>query len=231
MSPTASQHDAAIWRTFTINDLIDCGRFHEVPDVPTTFPGSLAEDEKIVATGPFVLHEFVSLGNGSYTHDSGFFFASGPYGTALTAGVAIGRAVGNNSRRRAAADAATPRWCPVDDGLIHVSDSGFYLQSRRGLLPWGWPAVTSAQLIGPGQLWMSGNSTQGPVQWIVDSDWAELVLTLWARVQHPRHPQFEQGTWVPEGWAARIAAGGYALPPDLSGRWGRLMLGSGNAGA
>lgn len=171
----------------------------------------------------------MSIGDGTYVHDAGFFFASGRYGAALTAGVAIGRAVGNRSRRRAAADAAVPRWCLVDDGLVHVSDFGFYLQSRRGLLPWGWGAVTSAQLVGPGRLWMSGNSTNGPVQWIVDSDWAVLILTMWARVRHPRHPQFEQGAWIPEGWAARITADGYPLPPDHSGRWGRVALDVGEA--
>ena len=104
--PHTSQHDAAIWRTVCINDLVDSGRFHEVPHVPTTFPGALSPEEKVMATGPFALHEFMSIGDGTYVHDAGFFFASGRYGAALTAGVAIGRAVGNRSRRRAAADAA-----------------------------------------------------------------------------------------------------------------------------
>lgn len=42
--------------------------------------------------------------------------------------------------------------------------------------------------MGSGQVMITGNSQNGLVQWLILSDWAELVFTMWCWVRHPRPP-------------------------------------------
>ncbi|SIR99105.1 hypothetical protein SAMN05445060_2016 [Williamsia sterculiae] len=162
--------------------------------------------------GAFTLHDFGAMGDGSYVHNNGFFFASGGTGLALTAGMAAGRALGNGSRRSAAQAAAVARWKQIDQGALFVSTHGFRMQTQRGMYSWWWDAIGSMQLVAPGTVQFSGDSANGHVTWILGSEWAELVFTFWARVRHRRHPQFLNGGWVPPGWAQRYGASGMSAP-------------------
>ncbi|MCA0438311.1 MAG: hypothetical protein LCH98_17875 [Actinobacteria bacterium] len=213
------QHDAAIWKTLLVNELSDVNRFHEVETVPVLFAPQLAPDERFVAAGHFQLYDYGAVGDGTYERNSGFFFAAGPAGLALTGGVAAARAIGNASRRSRAASDAIPRWKVIDQGQIWVSHLGFSMRGQQSFLVWDWPSILAVELIGPGRLCFDGESDRGRIRWILQSDWAELAFTLWARARHPQHPQFVGRTWIPPGWAERTIARGYALPPALSGRW------------
>lgn len=224
-----SAHDSAIWRTVWFNDLIDRGRLADAPAVHSVMAPSIGEGERFLASGTFALLEFVSGGDGTYVHKSGggmFVLGSAGLVAASAAGMmagAAGRAIGNSSRRKAAAQAAQPQWRQVDSGGFDVSQFGFYLHTMRGIHSWSWWSITSAELVGPGQVMIVGDSDRGAIRWILLSDWAELVFTMWARARHPEHPQFVAGRWVPPGWIERASASDYDLPPVTGGRWGRLI--------
>lgn len=214
-----ARHDAAIWKTLLVNELIDVGRFEQVETVPVVFAPRISSDERFVGTGGFELYDFGAVGDGSYTKDAGFFFATGAAGLALTGTVAAARALGNASRRSRAAADAVARWKVMDSGLVWVSQHGLSLRGRTGFYVWGWDDFLAAELVGPGALCLDGAADSGQSRWILASDWSELAFTFWARARHPQHPQFLGRTWIPPGWADRTRARGYGLPPALSGRW------------
>lgn len=209
-------HDVAVWHTCQINELMDAGQAHVWPHVPTSFPPAFSTDEHLYGVGYFTLHDYRALGDGSYVQDNGFFFATGGVGLALTAGIMAGRAAGNSARRKAAADAAQERWHEIDRGQFWVSDYGMYFLTEHGrFYSWQFGAIDAAQLLAPGTPWFTGESANGPISWILTSDWAELVFTCWCRVRHPRHQQFLAGAWVPPGWRERIIAMSVPLPAHL----------------
>lgn len=194
-------HDTALWHTCEI--AVDLVRGVVPPprqEVQTAFPPQLGHDEQFWACGAFELLEQRSAGDGSYMHNSGFFFATGAVGLAATAAFAGARALGNSSRRQAAEQAAVPRWMPVEAGHVYVSALGLHLHTGSSVLPWAWPAFTAMQMVGPGAVHVLGNSDAGPVSWVLRSDWAELAFVTWALAHHRRHPQFLNGGWLPPGW-------------------------------
>lgn len=212
-----SAHDVAVWHACQINELFDAGDAQRWPHVPTSFAPAFAPDEHMFGAGWFTLHDHGALGDGSYTQDDGFFFATGNVGLALTAGAMAGRAIGNASRRRAAEQAAQERWKELERGQFWVSDYGFYfLTESAQFFSWDFGSIRAMQLIGPATLWFSGESSEGAISWVLTSDWAELVFTFWCRIVHPRHQQFAGGAWVPPGWRDRIIAMAVPLPAHIA---------------
>lgn len=161
-----------------------------------------------------VLSTWDSPGDGTYYHSGGTFIATGKGGLALTAGIAGVQAMRNSSRRRQAAAAAQPRWIPADQGLIHGSH-GFYLQTPTGFHAWDWGSVHSAQVIGIGKAWIQGQSDRGPISWVIDSHWAEMIFVLWALVCNRCHPQLIGGCWLPPHWMPWAADQGFPPPRIL----------------
>lgn len=197
--------------------MIDADDYLGIPTLPVMF-APLAGD-LVWAAAPFDLYSWGAPRNGSYTVDNGFFFATGGLGLALTAGFAAARAAGNSARRRQARADLVERWLPIDAGTVFVSNLGLYLATPGGLHVWGWDSITSIQILQPRQISLTGESANGPIHWLVVSDAAELLFTLWARVRHPAHPQFSSRAWLDRGWFERMASNGEGLPPNLSGRW------------
>lgn len=226
-----SAHDSAIWRTVWINDLMDRDRLAEVPSVSTVMAPSIGEGERVVADGRFTLLDFIAGGDGSYVHKSGGgFIAMGrpAFIVGSAAGMALGaaaRAAGNSNRRNAAWAAAQKQWRQIDVGGINISQFGFYLHTVNGIHVWNWWSISAAELVAPGQVSISGDSQNGAIRWIVQSEWAELIFTMWARARHPQHPQFLAGRWVPPGWADRVRASEYDLPHVSDGRWTHVVDG------
>jgi hypothetical protein len=199
--PLWTDRDSALWHTCELAADLAQGRpSRHGLRVLTPFRPQLAEDEQVWVEGRFELLDRVALGDGSYVHNGGFFFATGPAGLAATAAVAVGTALGNNSRRRVAQARAVPRWMPIDAGLFYVSAHGFYMHSADGLFAWPWNSVAAGSMVGPGALHLAGDAVRGPVSWILRSDWAELVFVTWALAVHPEHPQLVTGDWLPPGW-------------------------------
>ncbi|WP_298458746.1 hypothetical protein [uncultured Cellulomonas sp.] len=207
--PQYSDHDAAIWHTRAMLQSLADGRPETLPHVPTTFPpglGAVDGGERVLARGPFQLLTFRPIGDGTVQSGGrGFFFAAGRGGLAATAAVAGYRALADRNRRQAAAEDAVPRWVVDAAGTAFVSTHGVYLDTGHALLPWAWPHVDSMELAAPGAVHLRGRSEQGPVSWIIRSDWAELAFVLWCLARHPAHPQLASGGWIPAGWPEREA--------------------------
>lgn len=177
--------------------------------IATAFAPTLGDEERLLAHGDFILSECIAPGDGTYTHDSGFFFATGGAGLALTGVVAGARALGNASRRRQAQQAAIPRWMQVDRGSIFVGTHGFYLQSGLGHRAWGWSGITMADMVGPDQVYIVGETNQGhQVNWVIASPWAPLLFALWCLARHQQHPRFRSNAWLPPGWWERALVAG-----------------------
>lgn len=211
---TISSHDEFLWHTLSINARLDAGRYETIPTLQVMF-APMAND-LVWGAAFFNLYSWGAPGNGSYVRDNGFFFATGGLGLALTAGTALARAAGNRSRRRQAEANAAPRWLHIDQGTVYVSNLGFYLAAPNGLHTWTWEAVTSMQMLHPGQASLTGTSNNGPIHWLLATDAAELIFTLWARVRHPNHPQLTSRAWLDLGWYDRMAKAGRALPTGFS---------------
>lgn len=88
-----------------------------------TVPFRLRQGETCYAQGPAQLWQFLE-GDGTYVHKSrgGFGFV----GLAVVASTAAG----NRARRSRAAREAEPRFRPVDEGTIYLTDQRFVLQGR-----------------------------------------------------------------------------------------------------
>jgi len=195
--------DSALWYTCEIAADLMAGRRPGITlDVVAPFPPD-AQNQPSGASGDFALYELRANGDGSYLRNQGFFFATGALGLAATAAIAMGRAAGNNARRRAAIEATTPRWTAIDGGHLYLACSGFKMHSATGLFPWAYSDVDSAQMVAPQCVSFQGLSSRGPISWVVSSMWAELLFITWALARHPRHPQVVSGGWLPPGWLQR----------------------------
>lgn len=172
VQPQWTDRDSALWHTCELAADLAQGRAPQAHlEVLTPFPPQFARDELSWAAGPFQLLERISPGDGSYVHNGGFFFATGPIGLAATAAVALGKAAGNSSRRRAAEASAVPRWMPIDTGMIYVSAYGFYLSGEGGLYPWSWGSISMGSMVEPGAMHLTGQTARGTISWILRSDW------------------------------------------------------------
>ena len=198
-----SSHDAGVWHTCDIAASIIHGRLNQRPEILAPFPMRFDSTEKLLAYGGFDLLVIGTLGDGTYQHNSGFLFATGAAGLALTGAHAVTKAMGNSRRRREAEAAAAPRWLKVDGGTLWVSSHGFYMQTSAGLFPWNWQAIDSMAMVAPADVHVQGQSQTDAISWRFRSDWAELLFVVWALVRHPRHPQLLDGSWLPDGWVNR----------------------------
>ncbi|PYI69091.1 hypothetical protein CVV68_04715 [Arthrobacter livingstonensis] len=160
-------------------------------------------DEGIYAHGPFQLLEFRANGDGSYVHNTSVVAATGRGAVPFMLGFAATQAIGNASRRSRAANLAQQRWQPIDRGTVAVSNYGFYMHTPATVMAWQWQHINLAELTGPGQLRIQGQSERGPINWILESDWAELIFVFWASVRNPTSPQFVTRTWLPQDWLTK----------------------------
>lgn len=210
-------HDTAIWHTLDILAAVLTSQLQERPATMSPFPPSMGPGERMLSQGGYDRLQYMAAGDGSY--DSSMFIAGGTgvLGLGLLAGTALASAAGNASRRSRAQEAAQERWRPLDSGLLWISTHGFYLQNPHGLLPWSWPAVTSAMVAGPAAVHLQGQTDGGvAVSWIVRSHFAELLFVLWALYRHPGHPQLVTGGWLPPGWAEHARAHGHLPEQQLA---------------
>jgi hypothetical protein len=88
-----------------------------------TVPFRLSQDEACYTKGSAQLWQFLE-GDGTYVHKSRGGF--GLLGLALVAGTAAG----NKSRRARAEREAAPRFRPVDEGTVYVTDKRFVIQGQ-----------------------------------------------------------------------------------------------------
>ncbi|WP_326566010.1 hypothetical protein VSH64_29580 [Amycolatopsis rhabdoformis] len=210
--PPWTQRDEVLRYTCHLAMLMGQGHdLGHLQEVLAPFPPTNARDERLLAAGPFVLSDFRALGDGSWNVSTPFVFGTGALGVGLVAGSLVGGAVAKSRARNAAAANAVPRWVPIEQGTVYLSEYGFYLHTPR-VLAWNWPSITGATMAGPGLVHLTGDSQNGSVSWLLQSDWAELVFVAWANAVHPRHPQFVTGQWLPPGWVEHARY--HQRPPD-----------------
>lgn len=198
--PPWTQRDEALRYTCHLVALMAEGHdFAHLTEVLAPFPTANEVDERLWAGGPFVLSEFRALGDGSWQVSTPVVFGTGALGVGLLAGSLVGGSVAKSRARRAAQAAAIPRWIPVEQGTLYLSQYGFYLHTPR-VVRWHWAAITGASMVAPATVHLTGDGASGPVSWLVQSDWAELLFASWALKIHPRHPQLVSGQWLPPGW-------------------------------
>jgi len=204
--------DRAKTLTFSVYErLINGQPLQPVAPARTVIRPKHSVDEMMLASGQFELLEFSAVGDGTYYQHTGF-----AVGNPLFMGAFFGaQAIANANNRRAAERAATPQWHVIEQGILTVSDYGFYLETQASLWDWDWGSIDSLEVIAESNSLMRGQSTKGPVTWIIHSDWAELVFVLWAAAVHPAHPQFRSASFLSAECAARASAHIHGTPPGL----------------
>jgi len=213
----ATVRDAVLLYTCQLAELVRAGGdLGAVAEVVGPFPPSIGPDEHFWVSAPYALRKHRSMGDGSWSAPMIIAGGTGAFGVGLLAGSVIGNASASSRARRQAAADAVPRWVVTEHGALHVSRYGFYLAAQAPC-PWPWESVTSATMVGPGSVHMSGDSVRGPVSWIIDSDWSELVFVLWALARHPTHPQLLSGGWLPPGWVQWAVAHNQPVPTTFPG--------------
>ncbi|MEU3621066.1 hypothetical protein BS329_11210 [Amycolatopsis coloradensis] len=211
--PPWTQRDEALRYTCYLAAMVAGG--HDLsltPEVLAPFPAVNADDERLWAVGQFILSDFRALGNGSWQVNTPMVVGTGAVGLGLVAGSLIGGAVAKSRARAAAQAAAVPRWVPMDRGSVYASSYGFYLYTPQ-VFRWRWSAMTAASIVAPATLHFAGDSASGPISWLLQSDYAELLFVIWALNQHPQHPQLVTGGWLPRGWLQHARAHG--RQPDI----------------
>lgn len=214
--------DEALWSTAEMGVLLRQNRLKQRRRTPVPFAMQNAPDETPYAHGSFRLLSFQAAGDGSYSYNGSSLLATGRGAVPMMLGFAAVRAAGNASRRKRAAAMAQSRWMVIDTGTLTVSDHGFYLHTPTAIHAWNWGSIQMATLMGPGSLQLLGQSDQGPINWILESDWAELVFLFWATVRCPDHTQLLGRTWLPEDWVTRAfvhaqTGSGYPDQDDFRG--------------
>ncbi|MDO5728604.1 MAG: hypothetical protein Q4P71_03140 [Actinomycetaceae bacterium] len=162
------------------------GQLSKVRPLRPTFD---AVNERMIATGHFQVHQYMPK-NEAYRPVSGLFLATGKIGLMLTAAVMGTQYVVNRRRKARAIEEARVKWRLIGEGVITISTHGFYLEDEKGIYHWSWKGIAQAELTAPGHFMMVTNEQPVPTRWIIATEWAELLLLLWAHHRHPTHPQY-----------------------------------------
>lgn len=201
--PEWTARDEALWSTAEMGVLLRQNRLKQRQRMPVPFAMQHASDETPYAHGSFRLLSFQATGDGTYAHNGSSMIATGRGAVPMMLGFAAARAAGNASRRRSAAAMAQPRWTVIDTGTLTISDYGFYMHTPTAIHAWNWDSIQMATLMGPGSLQIIGQATQEAINWVLESDWVELVFLFWATVRCPDHEQLLGRTWLPDHWVTK----------------------------
>lgn len=194
--PAWTYRDEALIFTLRAVAAVSSGRPDQLAVVPTNFAIEHA-DERVIVTGPYAQDWYGAIGDGSYQRSSFIAFGSGRLGASVLAASVLGSAMSNRRAERNARAAAADAWRHVDDGHVHVSTHGFYLDGAAGHRRFNWWAIHESD-IAPGAVAFGGVAGDGSTQrWLIRSEYAELLFALWCLARHPMHPAFQDGSWYP----------------------------------
>ncbi|MDA5283888.1 hypothetical protein [Streptomyces sp. Isolate_45] len=207
--PGWSWLDEYLWVTCDIVADLAEGRLAQRPLVATT--ARLEPGERTLAVGPATCLTWRSLGNGSYTHESVAAFGS----PALVLLSMAGSALGNSSRRRAAAQAAQPRWVMDGSGEITVTTRKVYFGYPRGSFSLYWGGLEAIDLVAPEVFQTSYRSIRDGRQTTIrlQTPWASLLFVLAATAGFPAHPRLLGQGWLPLDFERRCIRFGRPFRP------------------
>ncbi|MEV0981989.1 hypothetical protein [Streptomyces sp. NPDC049915] len=208
-----TQLDEHLWHTCAILADWVADRLHLRPRIAT--PAPLSQGELPLAVGHSERMTWQAVGNGTYNHTSVFAFGS----PAFVLGSLAGAAVGNASRRRAAQDAARPRWVHSGMGYLTVTTLGFHFSHPQAGMRVHYAGLDSIDLIAPDlcQVAFHDQFDNRPLLAQLRTPWASLLFVLAALSTFPSHPRLVSGGWLPPGFMIRCAQLGRPcpLPPSL----------------
>jgi hypothetical protein len=205
--------EQALQYTARIVRMAQTGKLKDQPCLAHTF--AIDRDEHLYAAGAYTLHWWGTLGDGSWSTSSFIAGGTGAVGMGMLVGSAIGNYNSRNRARRQAAANAALAWRPVDTGQVHVSDYGIYLtRGHHGIRRYRWTSITEADLHQPGVVFYNANTTDGPVQYLLRSDWAELIFAFWCLARNPNHPRFIADTWIDRATIERSRLRRLPAAPD-----------------
>ncbi|MFF6888627.1 hypothetical protein ACFY9F_36235 [Streptomyces sp. NPDC012421] len=212
--------DEYLWHTCEIVADVVQGQVDRRPLVATVAP--LPPGDRALVTGPGRSFRWMALGDGSYHHTNAFAVGS----PAFVIGSLLGNAVGNSSRRAAAARDAQPRWVAADPGEVTVSRMGAFIihpvKPTDSVFLY-WSGLDSIDLVAPDVFQTHFVNTSGTgVALRVATPWASLMFALAALARFPAHPRLVERGWLPPGFEQRSAAFGRPCRPATD-----LVLGRG----
>lgn len=206
--PSWTYLDEHLWHTCDILADLVSGRLQRRPRLATY--ARLAPNERVLAVGPAQRLTWRARGNGSYQHTN--VVAVGR--PSFVIGSMLGSALGNASRRRAAAAAAQPRWVLDGSGELTVTDQGAYFGHPRAPVSLYWTGVTdSIDLVGPEDFQIALRTNQGGHCTLrFHTPWASLLFVLAARARFTAHPRLLHRGWLPADFENRCARMGRPCP-------------------
>ncbi|MFE1272196.1 hypothetical protein [Streptomyces sp. NPDC058758] len=218
--PPWTPFDDYLWHTCEIVADVVQGQLDRRPLIATVAP--LPPGDRALVTGPARPFKWIALGDGSYHHTNTFVMGSPTF----VIGSLIGSAIGNSSRRAAAARDAQPRWVAGDPGEVTVSRMGMFIihpvkPAESVLLHWS--GLRSIDLVAPDVFhthFVNTSGTQMAVR--IATPWASLMFVLAALTRFPAHPRLLERGWLPPGFEQRSAAFGRPCRPATD-----LVLGRG----
>ena len=127
--------------------------------------------------------------------------------------------------RQAAAQAdAVVRWRHLASARVTVSTHGIYIGTGEGVMPVSYADMQEIQLTGVGEVVIAATNARGSARWKLRTQWAELILVLWAAQYMPEHPQLAGATWLPGDWMLHAAAHGYDVDVSSWPAWTQPRL-------
>lgn len=201
--------DEHLWHTCEILADLVSGRLERRPHLATC--ARLAPNERVLAVGPAQRLTWRALGSGSYQHAN--VVAVGR--PSFVIGSMLGSALGNASRRRAAAAAAQPRWVLDGSGELTVTDRGAYFSHPHAPASICWTGVTdSIDLAGPEDFQIALRTDHGGHRTLrFHTPWASLLFVLAARASFRAHPRLLHRGWLRPDFESRCARVGRPCPP------------------
>ncbi|MGW1268555.1 hypothetical protein [Streptomyces sp. NPDC002491] len=191
-----------------IADLAE-GRLEQRPLVATV--ARLEPGERTLAVGPATRSTWRALGDGSYKHRNVVAFGSPAFVLISMAGSALG----NSTRRRAAADDARPRWIVEGPGEITVTTRKVYFGHPKFPLDLAWGGLDTIDLIAPDVFQTTFRNIHNGWQTTVrlHTPWASLLFVLAAVTAFPAHPRLLGRGWLPPDFEKRCTDVGRPCRP------------------
>ena len=208
-TPVWTHEELLLWETARVVGAII--RSEPVHGHPAPFAMHLAGDgsEGLLVASGFQRRWLGIAGDGTYRTSTTFVGGFSPLGVVLGAATLGASAVGNARRRAKAARAATECWRPLDQGVVHVSTHGFYLDVAGRLFGFRWGCVQRMTLLAPGVVQFTAEMATGSVEtYEVTSGAAEAMFAFWCLAACRSHPQFVGLVWLPEGFVSRVRTSG-----------------------
>lgn len=212
-SQDEERRDYALADTFTlIEDLVN-GHADEIEPVRPGFALRSA-DELVVAEGRYEMHWWGPVDEQLSTDARSVNPAA--TGSGDVPSTLLDTEQAEELERDGAGD-RTARWRTVDDGILSLTNHGFYLsEGATGQRRFGWDDIVAASMVSPGMVELTAATGDNGQRRRIVSDWAEALFALWAFTRDRSHPQWLDGSWYPYEGARELAARAAELPPPVN---------------